>query len=125
MKRVNNPSILLAVLLICLTLLTSCAATNRLSPHGDIPVLSQDELIRPYTKLGRVTVSRESFVPLYVPDYTLPPDIKAWGLAAVRQEAGKMGADAIMLFEVTGRTTAFGVIPSTEYIATGFAIKFK
>lgn len=125
MRRINNPSILLAVLLLSTALLTSCVTTKQTSHNGDIPILSQDELIRPYTKLGRITVTRESFVPLYVPDYTLPPDIKAWGFAAVRQEADKMGADAIMLMEVTGRTTSFGMIPSTEYIATGFAIKFK
>lgn len=125
MRRINNQFILLTVLLICSALFTSCVTTKQTSHTGNVPILSQDELIRPYTKMGRITVTRESFVPSHAPDYILPPDIKAWGTAAVRQEAEKMGADAIMLLEVTGRTTSFGVIPSTEYLATGFAIKFK
>lgn len=125
MKTVSNLSILFVVLMLCSTMFTSCSTTKQTSNNDDLPILSQDELIRPYTILGRIQVTRESFVPKYVPDYTLSPDIKAWGLAAVRHEAEKMGADAIMLLEVTGRTNSFGIIPSTEYLATGFAIKFN
>lgn len=89
---------------------------------GDLPpLLSQDELIRPYIKLGRIQVTRET----YGSDYSMTPDIKEWGSNAVRLEAGKMGADAVMLLEVDGRTTIYGVLPSTEYRATGTAIKFK
>jgi hypothetical protein len=36
-----------------------------------------------------------------------------------------MGADAIMFPEMTGPTTTYRTIPSAEYRATGFAIKFK
>ena len=66
-------------------------------------------------------VTREVFIS----DYSITPDIKAWGLEAVQQEAVKMGADAVMLHEITGHTTNHGIIPSTEYVASGFAIKFK
>ena len=121
MKRVNNLSILFVFFLMLTTLLNCCSTTRQASRNDDLPILSQDELIRPYTNLGRIQVTRET----YWSDYSLSPDIKAWGLAAVRQEAEKMGADAIMLPEVTGRTTTYGIIPSTEYHATGFAIKFK
>ena len=86
-----------------------------------MPILSQDELIRPYIKLGRIQVTRE----VYGTDYAVSPDITAWGLSAVRQEAAKLGADAVMLPEVTGRTITSGILPLTEYRATGFAIKFK
>lgn len=119
MRRANKLLILL-IILCTLALLTSGCIARRSSNDG-LPVLSQDELIRPYTKLGRIQVTRET----YLPDNTVSADIKAWGLAAVRQEAEKMGADAIMLLEVSGNTTAYGVIPLTEYRATGFAIKFK
>ena len=121
MKRANNPSILFIFLLILSTTLNCCSTTKQTSHDEGLPILSQDELIRPYTKLGRIQVTRE----VYGTDYSLSSDIKAWGLAAVRQEAEKMGADAIMSPEVTGRTTTYGIIPSTEYHATGFAIKFK
>jgi hypothetical protein len=121
MKKINNVSKLFIFIFMTTALLNCCSMTNQTFHNDGLPILSQDELIRPYTKLGRILVSRET----YGTDYTLSPDIKAWGLAAVRQEAEKMGADAIMLHEVTGHRTTYGIIPSTEYIATGFAIKFK
>jgi hypothetical protein len=121
MKNINNPSILFIFLLMVSSLLNCCSLINQTSHNDGLPILSQDELIRPYTKLGRIQVTRET----YWSDNTLSPEIKAWGLAAVRQEAEKMGADAIMLPEVTGHRNTNGLFPSTEYIATGFAIKFK
>ncbi|MEI7816432.1 MAG: hypothetical protein WCI45_04475 [Desulfuromonadales bacterium] len=121
MNSSNKLLLLLIFFLLFAITLTSCSTTNKSSHASDLPILSQDELIRPYTKLARIQVTRET----YGSDYSLTPDIKAWGLAAVRQEAEKMGADAIMLPEVTGRTTSYGILPSTEYRATGFAIKFK
>jgi len=37
-----------------------------------------------------------------------------------------MGADTVIFPEVTGQTTTFAVVvPSTEYRASGVAIKFK
>jgi hypothetical protein len=121
MKMTNNLSILFIFLLILSTILNSCSMMDHTYRNDSLPILSQDELIRPYTKLGRIQVTRET----YGSDYTLSPEIKAWGIDAVRHEAEKMGADAIMLPEVTGHRTTYGIIPSTEYIATGFAIKFK
>ena len=121
MKRNYNLAIFFMFFLLFLTLLSSCS-TARYSSHNDeLPILSQDELIRPYVKLGRIQVTRE----VYGTDYALTPDIRAWGLAALRFEAEKLGADAVMLPEVSGRSTTSGIIPSTEYRATGFAIKFK
>ncbi len=121
MNKTNNLPILFIFYLLCSTLLGGCSIIRQSSRADTLPILSQDELIRPYTKLGRIQVTRETFGS----DYSLTPDIRAWGLAAVRLEAEKMGADAIILPEVTGRTTTSGIIPSTEYRATGFAIKFK
>ena len=121
MRIAIKRSKLFVVLFLFSSLLTSCITTTQTSNNYDLPVLSQDELIRPYRKLGRIKVIRETFSS----NYSLTPDIKAWGLAAVRQEADKMGADAIMLMEITGRTTSYGIFPSTEYIATGYAIKFE
>ena len=116
-----KPLILLIVLLLLSTLSTGCSTIRRSMQADELPILSQDELIRPYIKLGRIQVTRE----VYGTDYSITPDITAWGLSAVRQEAVKLGADAVMLPEVTGRTTTSGIFPLTEYRATGFAIKFK
>lgn len=121
MKKKPTSLILLFILLLSAALMSGCSFSRKGAYNDSIPILSQDELIRPYTKLGRIQVTREA----YATDFSLTPDIKAWGIAAIRQEAEKMGADAIMLPEVTGRTTMYGVIPSTEYRATGIAIKFK
>ncbi len=115
-----KPLILLIALLM-LAALTGCSTIHRSMQADELPILSQDELIRPYIKLGRIQVTRE----VYGTDYTISADNTAWGLSAVRQEAVKLGADAVMLPEVTGRTTTSGIFPLTEYRATGFAIKFK
>lgn len=121
MIKVCNSSVSLILLFIFFTLLNGCSTAVH-SYHSDgLPILSQDELIRPYTKHGRIQVTRETFGS----DYSLSSDIIAWGLAALRQQAELMGADAIILPEVTGHTTTYGIIPSAEYRATGFAIKFK
>ncbi|MFZ4857676.1 MAG: hypothetical protein ACOYL3_14885 [Desulfuromonadaceae bacterium] len=116
-----KPPILLIVLLLFGAVSTGCSIARHGSRSDELPILSQDELIRPYIKLGRIQVTRE----VYGTDYSVSADIAAWGLSAVRQEAVKLGADAVMLPEVTGHTTTSGIFPLTEYRATGFAIKFK
>lgn len=86
------------------------------------PVLTQDELIKPYDTIGRIQVVREVYG---IIDDQIRPDIQDWALTALRAEAEKMGADALILPEVRGTTTRYQVIPSTEYRASGVAIKFK
>lgn len=101
-------------------LLASCST---LPPTREPPpILAQDEIMRTYVKLGRIQVSREVYG---IVDYQLTPDIREWGYSAIREEAAKMGADAVILPEVTGHTTTYLVMPTTEYRATGVAIKFK
>ena len=109
---------------LCLLLLTLLAGCAYFAPagSGDLPpVLAQDEIIRPYVQLGRIQITREA----YGSDYTMTTDMRNWGIMAVRQEAAKMGADAVILPEVTGNTITYAILPSTEYRATGVAIKFK
>lgn len=103
---------------------TGCSTTKTsVSPPRELPpILAQDELLRPYTNLGRIQITREIFGIL---DYKQNPDIREWGYAAIRSEADKMGADAVIFPEVTGATTTYILFPSTEYRATGVAIKFK
>jgi len=121
MKNMQAIGKLSLFVLLAIFILTGCVALN-LYRQGDYPpFLSQDELIRPYVRLGRIQVTREA----YGSDPVLMPDIKAWGMEAIRQEAEKMGADAIIQQEVTGRTISYGLLPSTEYRASGVAIKFK
>ncbi|MFA7059281.1 MAG: hypothetical protein WC156_00505 [Pedobacter sp.] len=92
-------------------------------PLRDLPpILAQDELFRPYAKLGRIRITREVYG---IFDSKIFPDIREWGYSAIRAEAEKMRADAVILPEVTGATTTYLFLPSTEYRATGVAIKFK
>ena len=118
----NKTKLFLPIALFLLCYGCSTTKTNTPPPRDPPPILTQDEIIRPYVQLGRIKISREVYGIL---DYRLSPDILEWGLDSLRAEADKMGADAVILPEVIGNTFTFVVIPSTEYRATGVAIKFK
>ncbi len=120
----NQRTVRFLIFLILSTLIFSgCSMLPQPVPTIDMPpILTQEELIRPYIKLGRIRITREVFG---IADYVLTPAIREWGFNAVRAEAAKMGADAVILPEVTGQSITYLVIPSTEYQATGIAIKFK
>ncbi len=111
-----------------LTLLVGCSALPITKPyHKDLPpVLAQDELLRPYEKMGRIQITREVYFADY--DLKLDPNLQEWGIKSLREEAHKMGADALIFPEVTSRQITivmFPAFPATEYRATGVAIKFK
>jgi len=122
----RQPNICLLLLGISLHLLLSgCSAIPISSELGDPPpILSQDELLRPYVTLGKITIVRE----VYFTDYAIEPNLQQWGLQALRTEADKMGADAVILPEITSRAITivmFPAFPASEYRASGMAIKFK
>lgn len=106
-------------------LLSGCSAIPMSRAGGDLPpVLTQDELLRPYVTLGRIQIIRE----VYFTDYGLEPNLQEWGLQALRGEAAKMNADALILPEITSRAITivlFPAFPASEYRASGVAIKFK
>jgi hypothetical protein len=106
-------------------LLIGCSAIPISTELGDPPpVLSQDELLRPYSTLGRITIVRE----VYFTDYAMEPNLQQWGQQALQTEAAKMGADAVILPEITSRAITivlFPAFPASEYRASGVAIKFK
>jgi hypothetical protein len=111
-----------ACLLFIIVFSASCSTHTSAPARALPPILAEDELLRPYVKLGRIQVTREVYLHT---DYMMTPDIREWGYTAIREEAAKMGADAVILPEVTGNSITYLVIPSTEYRATGVAIKFK
>lgn len=123
MPRPRKPLTLVSLLLLTF-LFGGCAmlTVNAPLPGDAPPILSQDELIRPYTTIGRIQITREVYG---IVDPMPTPDIREWGYSAIRAEAAKMGADAVILPEVSGRSITYLVIPTTEYRATGVAIKFK
>ncbi|MGD0585664.1 MAG: hypothetical protein ABSA86_07795 [Oryzomonas sp.] len=110
--------------LVMMLLLVGCAhmdSNTRDDSSGLPPILTQDELVRPYIRLGRIQITREVFTT----DALIKTDVYDWGTAALRREAAKMGADAVIFPEVTGDNTTTGLLPTTEFRATGVAIKFK
>jgi hypothetical protein len=110
--------------LVMTLLLVGCAGVDsntRNDSSGLPPILTQDEVVRPYIQLGRIQITREVFNT----DVLIKADVYDWGTAALRREAAKMGADAVIFPEVSGDNTTTGLLPSTEFRATGVAIKFK
>jgi hypothetical protein len=89
---------------------------------GDLPpVLAQDELLRPYQKVAELMVTRQRFgspSDLSPADYT-------WGYDALRGEAAKIGADAVIFPEITVELDRYVLFPSSEMKAKGIAIKFR
>jgi hypothetical protein len=120
MMHIARNSIVIIHLMLLALLVGGCA--HKATPQQDPPpILTQDELIRPYVRIGVIQVTRE----VYGSDLALTPNIREWGLRALREEAGRMGADAVIQPEITGHSVTYIVVPSTEYRATGVAIKFN
>lgn len=103
-----------------LTLLSSCATTLYYEGDGKNlpPVLSQDEIIRPYTSLGRIQIELD----LYIAQIQ---ELNDWGYRALQEEAVKMGADAVMFPEISSKPAPHLIIPAQTYRAVGVAIRFK
>ena len=78
---------------------------------------------RGYRTLGRIQVNRT----VYFSDYAVSPNLQEWGLRALREEAMKLEADAVIFAEVTSKEntiSGFPSFPATEYRARGVAIRF-
>lgn len=87
------------------------------------PVMTLDELSQPYKKIGRIQVTRT----VYFSDYAPSPNLQEWAVQTLREEAGKLNADAVILPEVTSKQLdiiVFPAFPATEYRAAAFAIRF-
>lgn len=110
---------LFLLLPLCLTLSAGCA-TVALRVDAP-PILGQDELLRPYQKVGTIEVHR---VRHFAKEDLTPADYN-WAYDALRSEAAKIGADAVILPEVKVEMDTFIVFPKSEMTARGTAIKFR
>lgn len=114
------PAAMLIALFGLVVMSAGCATTKTYT--GDLPpILAQDELLRPYMKVADVEVRRER---IGAPTDISPEDY-AWGYDALRKEAARIGADAVILPELSVETQHYVVIPSSEMRAKGVAIKFR
>ena len=113
----------LSHLLITATLAISAGACTPLMYNTASlpPILSHEELDRPFVKLGRIQVTRE----VYITDLEVSPNIHEWGSTALREEAQRMGADAVIYPEISGKSQNVVILPATEYRASGVAIRFR
>jgi hypothetical protein len=110
--------LVLALLTACVTVQVPQVSSNENLP----PVLTSDELFRPYQNVGTIQVSRE-----WAGDPTdLLAEIQDWSHDALGIEAAKLGADAITNVEIQSeKSTYLLIFPWTITRAKGTAIKFR
>ena len=109
-------------LLAGMLLLTACGcAANKFATEKLPPVLTQDELLRPYHKVAVITVRRER----YGSPSDVTPDDYSWAYHALQEEAARIGADAVILPEIKVDLENYIVFPTSEMKANGVAIKFE
>lgn len=119
MLRLFKPR-LQVLLLLCVSLSAGGCATATLNVNGP-PILAQDELIRPYQKVGVIEVRRARYgdrSDLALEDYN-------WARDALRAEAAKIGADAVIFPEISVEVQRYIFFPKSEMKAKGTAIKFR
>jgi hypothetical protein len=116
LRRAGIPLLLISSFLFSSACATTAQRTGELPP-----ILTQDELLRPYDKLGVIVVERER--------YGSPADLNradySWGYQVLREEAAKMGADAVIYPEVKAELQTYILFPTSEMKAKGVAIKFR
>jgi len=107
-----------------LAAVSGCSALPMIGTDCPLPpVMVLEEIHRPYTRIGRINVTRT----VYVSDYVVPSALHEWAQQTLREEAGKLEADAVILPEISSRELSifiFPAFPATEYRAAGVAIKF-
>ena len=111
----------LPLVLCCAIFLSGGCATNRHHVVDLPPILAQDELLRPYQKMGIIQVQRERYGS---PEDLTPADYN-WGYQKLREEAVKIGADAVIFPEIKAELESYIFFPSSEMTAKGIAIKFR
>jgi hypothetical protein len=105
--------------LLCFTVV-SCA-TVPMGVKELPPILAQQQLVRPYERIGVVDVSRERF---YNIEELTQADYE-WAYRALREEAQKLGADAVIKPEVKLQVNTYQFFPSSEISAVGIAIRYR
>jgi hypothetical protein len=106
-----------SLLVVLCFVFAACASQVRALP----PILTQEQLDRPYVKVGVVHVSRERYGSVE----DLSPADYDWANQALREEAQRIGADAIIFPELRADTASYLLFPASEISATATAIKFR
>ena len=111
-----------AVAMSCALFVAGCATTTTTKqPEQLPPLLAQDELLRPYSKMATLEVRRARWG--HYEDVT-PADY-SWAYEALRREAARIGADAVIIPEVRVESESYLSYPISEMTAKGIGIKFQ
>jgi len=110
-----------ALLLFCAFVLTCGCAMMARHQKELPPLLAQDELLRPHQTIATIEVHRGSFGS----SWELTPADYNWAHRALREEAEKIGAEAVVLSEIRVEQQQYIIFPSSEIRAKGIAIKFR
>jgi hypothetical protein len=116
----HGKRVLPALLLVIAILATCGCASVKVNTENLPPVLAQDELLRPYHKVGVIEVNRDR----YGSPADLTPADYSWANASLQKEAAKIGADAVILPEVRVEIENYLGFPKSFMRAKGIAIKF-
>ena len=110
----------LGVVVLVVALVAGCA-TRRFAVDPLPPVMSHEELVRPYQKVGIVECSRER---IGAPEFLTPED-QQWAYSELRNSARRLGADAVISVEIRLDQDSFLLFPTSHVRARGTAVKFR
>lgn len=110
-----------ALLIYSALFIAGCATTCTSEPEQLPPLLAQDELLRPYAKVATLEVRRTR----WGHSEDLAPEDYSWAYLALRREAARIGADAVIIPEVRVRVENYYSYPVSEMNAKGIGIKFQ
>lgn len=105
-------------------LLAACATTPQTADEADReppPILAQDEIFRPYVKIGTVEVNLKRYGRIE----ELQQEAEEWAHDALSAEASKIGADAVILPEVRIEKDTYILFPVIFVKGKGTAIRFQ
>ncbi|HJV67191.1 MAG TPA: hypothetical protein VJ550_15770 [Geomonas sp.] len=121
MNRLDHRMITMVVGVLLIVATSLGCAQVAVHTEGTPPVLAPDEVLRPYEKVGTIEIGRTR----YGEPSELTPDDYSWAYHALREEAARLKADAIIYPEVTIKLHKFFFYSTTDIKAKGIAIKFK
>lgn len=105
-------------------LLAACATIPQMADETDRdlpPILAQDEIFRPYVKIGTVEVNLKRYGSIE----ELQREAEEWAHDALSLEASKIGADAVILPEVRIEKETYIIFPVIYVKGKGTAVKFQ
>lgn len=110
----------LLVVVCAASLLTGCRTTPA-SVMEMPPVLAQEEILRPYQQVAVLEVQRKR----YGSPEDLTPEDYTWVYDALRKEANRLGADAVIFPEVKVEVDNYYFFPTSIMRGKGTAIRFE